>query len=317
MTALPLRDRLVQPVARVPDRLFALLAGGSAFVTAALLAAITVRLVVSSAPAWQQFGVVGFALGTVWSVGDAVYGALPFVTGTLLTAGLAMVIAVPMGILAAIFLAEFAPAWLARPLVVLVELIAAIPSVVIGLWGLVVLAPLVRDTVETWASTVFAGVPWLAGPPLGNDMFTASLILSVMAIPTIVSIGREVILALPKSYREAYIGLGATRWETIRTVVLPSVRGGLLGACILALGRAMGETMAVTMTIGNADRVPVGLFDQGQTIASKIATSFVEASSEGEVAALLGLAVILMVLTLFVGIVARLLVGRSRAAVGA
>lgn len=317
MTALPLRDRLVRPVARVPDRLFACLAGGSALLTVVLLAAITVRLLVASAPTWQRFGILGFVLGSAWSVGDAAYGALPFVAGTLLTAGLAMVIAVPMGILAAVFLAELAPAWIARPLVVLVELIAAIPSVVIGLWGLVVLAPLARDTVETWISTAFASVPWLAGPPLGNDVFTASLILSVMAIPTIVSIGREVILALPASCREAYVGLGATRWETIRTVVLPSVRGGLLGACILALGRAMGETMAVTMTIGNADRVPVGLFDQGQTIASKIATSFVEASSEGEVASLLGLAVILMVLTLLVGVVARLLVGRSRAAVGA
>jgi phosphate transport system permease protein len=196
----------------------------------------------------------------------------------------------------------------------LVELIAAIPSVVIGLWGLVVLTPLVRDTVETWVTSTFANVPLLAGTPVGSDVFTASLILAIMVTPTIVAVSREVILALPMSYREAYIGLGATRWETVATVVLPSVRAGLLGACILALGRAMGETMAVTMTIGNADRVPTGLFDQGQTIASKIATSFVEASGPDEVGALLGLGLVLMVMTLSVGIVARLLVGRSRSA---
>jgi phosphate transport system permease protein len=312
MTALPLRDRLAQPVARVPDRLFAILAGSCAILALVLLVAIAVRLLVDSMPTWETFGVAGFVLGTTWNVGDMVFGALPFIVGTMLTALLAMIVAVPLGILAAVWLAELAPAWVARPIVVLIELIAAIPSVVIGLWGLIILAPLMRDTVETWISSTFASVPFLAGPPTGNDVFTASMILAVMACPTIVAIGREVILALPGSYREAYVGLGATRWETIRTVVLPSVRTGLLGACILALGRAMGETMAVTMTIGNADRVPTGLFDQGQTIASKIATSFVEADTAEEVSALLALGLILMALTLLVGIAARVLVGRSR-----
>jgi phosphate transport system permease protein len=314
MTLLPLRDRLVRPVARVPDRSFALLAGGAALLTMAALIGVAVLLGIDSADTFRRYGVVGFVFSTAWDVGTAAFGALPFIAGTLITSGLAMLIAVPVGILSAIFLAEFAPRWLAAPLVLLVELIAAIPSVVIGLWGLMVLTPLMRDTVETWVTTTFASVPLLAGVPLGSDIFTASLILAIMVTPTIVAVSREVILALPSSYREAYIGLGATRWETVATVVLPSIRAGLLGACILALGRAMGETMAVTMTIGNADRVPAGLFDQGQTIASKIASSFVEASGPEEVGALLGLGLILMVMTLAVGIVARLLVGRSGAA---
>ncbi len=314
MTLLPLRDRLAQPVARVPDRTFGIIAGGAALLTMAALLGIAVLLGINSADTFRHFGVLGFVLGTAWDVGSAAFGALPFIAGTMITAGLAMLIAVPVGVLSALYLAEFAPRWLATPLVMLVELIAAIPSVVIGLWGLVVLTPLVRDTVETWVSTTFSGVPFLAGAPVGSDVFTASLLLAIMVTPTIVAVSREVILALPANYREAYIGLGATRWETVVTVVLPSVRAGVLGACILALGRAMGETMAVTMTIGNADRVPTGLFDQGQTIASKIATSFVEASGPEEVGALLGLGLILMVMTLAVGIVARLLVGRSRAA---
>jgi len=300
----------------VPDRAFAILAGAGALLIGFLLVAIALRLLVSSIDTWRTFGLIGFVVGQVWDVGAVVYGALPFIAGTLVTAGLAMLIAVPLGVLAAIYLAEFAPRRLAMPLVTLIELIAAIPSVVIGLWGLVVLTPILRDTVESWVTSLFPDVPFLAGPPLGSDIFTASLILAVMVTPTIVALGREVILALPANYREAYVGLGATRWETVATVVLPSVRAGLLGACILALGRAMGETMAVTMTIGNADRIPTGLFDQGQTIASKIATSFVEASSAEETSALLALGLVLMVLTLIVGIIARMLVGRSRTAVG-
>lgn len=312
MTTLPIRDRIATPVARTPDTLFAVLAGACAVLVVALLGAIAIRLAISSAPTWETFGLGGFVVGSAWNVGDLVFGALPFIAGTLITAGLAMLIAVPMGILTAVFLAELAPPWLARPVIVLVELIAAIPSVVVGLWGLVIFAPLVRDTIEAWVATTFSAIPWLAVQPSGNDVFTASLVLAVMATPTIVAISREVILTLPQSYREAYVGMGATRWETIRTVVLPSVRAGLTGACILALGRAMGETMAVTMTIGNADRAPAGLFDQGQTIASKIATSFVEASTPEELSALLALGVVLMALTLAVGVVARLLVGRSR-----
>jgi phosphate transport system permease protein len=315
MTPLPLRDRLNRPVARIPDRLFAILAGAAAITALVLLVGVGVRLFTSSIDTWQQYGVLGFVLGGVWDVGSAVYGALPFIAGTLFTSALAMLIAVPVGLMTAIFLAELAPRRVAAPLVVLVELIAAIPSVVIGLWGLIVLTPFVRDVIEVPLSNAFPDAALFAGDPTGSDIFTASLVLAIMITPTIVAISREVIRALPASYREAYVGLGATRWESVATVVLPSVRAGLLGACILALGRAMGETMAVTMTIGNADRVPTGLFDQGQTIASKIATSFVEASSAGETGALLALGLVLMVMTLGVGIIARLLVGRSAAAV--
>jgi phosphate transport system permease protein len=313
MTDIPLRERLQRPVARVPDRAFGLLAASAAVLTLLLLVGIAGKLLAESGATWRQFGAVGFVLGQVWDVGAGVFGALPFIAGTLATAGLAMVVAVPVGLLTAVYLAEFAPRRLAAPLVVLVELIAAIPSVVVGLWGLIVLTPLVRDLIEVPLATAFPNIGLFAAAPTGSDILTASLVLAIMVTPTIVAISREVILALPDAYREAYVGLGATRWETVATVVLPSVRAGLLGACILALGRAMGETMAVTMTIGNADRIPTGLFDQGQTIASKIATSFVEASGAGEVGGLLALGLVLMAMTLTVGIVARLLVGRSTA----
>jgi phosphate transport system permease protein len=313
MTPSPLRVRLAQPVARVPDRLFALLAAAAALATIALVAGVAIKLLGASLDTWRQFGIAGFVLGQVWDVGQAAYGALPFIAGNIATSALAMVIAVPVGLLAAVYLAEFAPHRVAAPLVVLIELIAAIPSVVVGLWGLIVLTPLVRDVLEVPLGSALGSVGLFAAEPTGSDILTASLLLAIMVTPTVVAISREVILALPEGYREAYVGLGATRWETVRHIVLPSVRAGLLGACILALGRAMGETMAVTMTIGNADRVPTGLFDQAQTIASKIATSFVEASSSGETGGLLALALVLMAMTLGVGIVARLLVGRSRA----
>jgi phosphate transport system permease protein len=174
-----------------------------------------------------------------------------------------------------------------------------------------ILTPLLRDTVETWVVDSFGSIPFLAGPAYGSDVFAASLVLSLMVIPTIVAISREVLTSVPLSHREAMLGLGATRWETVRRVVLPGARSGLIGASILGLGRALGETMAVTMMIGNADQVPTGLFDQAQTIASKLATSFNEASIGLETEALLALGVVLMAITLLVGIAARLIIGGS------
>jgi phosphate transport system permease protein len=301
----------------LPDAIFrggVRLSGATAVLFIVVIAA---TIGVASGPLWQQFG-LGFIGGDTWDEGQAIFGALPFLAGTVITSVLAMVVAVPVSLLVAIYLAEFAPRRLALPITFLIELIAAIPSVVIGLWGLLVVTPLLRDTVETWVTSTFGdAIPFLGGDPLGSDVFAASLVLGLMVAPTIVAISREVIGAVPGSYREAFLGLGATRWETVRKVVLPAARSGIIGAIILGLGRAIGETMAVTMMIGNADHVPTSLFDQGQTIASKIATSFGEATQGIQVDALLALALVLMALTLGVSIVARILIGRSFAAMPA
>jgi phosphate transport system permease protein len=222
-----------------------------------------------------------------------------------------MVIAGPIGLLTAIFLAELAPRWLAVPLGFLVELLAAIPSVVIGLWGVFVLSPVLRVTVEDWiANSIGRVIPVFAGPSFGVGVFAAGVILAIMVLPTIVSISREVINAVPTAQREAMLALGATRWETTTKAVLPFARSGIIGAVMLGLGRALGETMAVTMVIGNNPQVPTRLFDQGQTIASQIATTFSEASIGLQTSSLIALGLTLLAMTIILNVIARLLVRR-------
>jgi phosphate transport system permease protein len=295
---------------RLPDRAFT---GLSALVAAglvALLVLLAAQLGVASALAWQTFGVVDFLRGTTWDVVNGVYGALPFVVGTLESSLLALLIATPIGLLTAIFLAELAPRRIAVPLTFLIELLAAIPSVVIGLWGVFVLSPFLRSTVEAFVVDHFGGLPFLAGPSYGIGLFAAGVILAIMILPTIVSISREVITAVPDSQREAMLALGSTRWEMITRAVLPYARSGIIGAVILGLGRALGETMAVTMVIGNRDAIPDSLFAQAQTIASKIATTFNEASVGIQTSSLIALGLVLLAITLVLNIVARLLVRR-------
>ena len=275
-----------------------------------LLIAIAVRLAVGSAPAFAQFG-PGFLTGTTWDVVNGVYGALPFVVGTLASSLLALLIAIPISLLTAIFLAELAPRWLAVPMTFLVEMLAAIPSVVVGLWGVFVLSPFLRDTVEAWIVDRFGSLPFLAGPAFGIGLFSAGVVLAIMILPTIVSISREVIVAVPLSQREAMLALGATPFEAITRAVLPMARSGIVGAVILGLGRALGETMAVTMVIGNKDAIPTRLFDQAQTIASKIATSFNEAQIGIQIDSLIGLGMVLLAITIALNVVARLLVRRT------
>ena len=200
----------------------------------------------------------------------------------------------------------------------MVELIAAIPSVVIGLWGVFVLSPLLRGTVETWiSSTIGTRISLFEGPPLGIGLFAAGVILAIMILPTIVSVSREVITSVPMSQREAMFALGATRWEVVTKAVVPAARSGIVGAIILGLGRALGETMAVTMVIGNAPDLPTSLFDQSQTIASKIATTFNEATGELQISSLIALGLILLVITIILNIIARALVWRTAGPVGA
>jgi phosphate transport system permease protein len=274
-----------------------------------LLVLIATQLGASSSLTWSTFG-LGFLTGTTWDPVTSVYGALPYIVGTLASSLLALLIAAPLGLLTAIFLAEWAPRRVSIPLTFLIELLAAIPSVVIGLWGVFVLSPFLRGTVESWLVGLLGWIPIFHGPPFGIGLFAAGVILAIMILPTIVAISREVIVAVPNSQREAMLALGATQWETVSRVVVPYARSALVGAIILGLGRALGETMAVTMVIGNGDRIPTGIFDQAQTIASKIATTFSEASLGIQTASLIALGLVLLGITIALNVVARLLVWR-------
>lgn len=295
---------------RLPDRIFHGASAIAAGVLVVLLVAIGVLLLVTSSETWSHFG-LSFLVGSDWDPVKGLYGALPFIAGTLMTALIGMVIAVPIGLLTAIFLAELAPPWLATPLGFLVELLAAIPSVVIGLWGVFILSPILRATVEDWlAGTIGKVIPLFAGPSFGVGIFAAGVILAIMVLPTIVSISREVINAVPNAQREGMLALGATRWETTVRAVLPFARSGIIGAVILGLGRALGETMAVTMVVGNNPQIPSSLLGQGQTIASEIATTFSEASIGLQTSSLIALGLTLLGMTILLNIVARLLVRR-------
>ncbi|MGI0129993.1 MAG: phosphate ABC transporter permease subunit PstC, partial [Thermoplasmata archaeon] len=225
-----------------------------------------------------------------------------------------MVIAIPLSLGIAVFLSEEAPSWLRVPLSSLVELLVAVPSVVYGLWGIFVLEPIMRTTIEPDLHASLGKVPGLAGafpaPTAGGDVLTASVVLAIMVIPTISAISRESMRAVPDAQREAVMSLGATRWETTRLGVIPYARSGIIGACILGLGRALGETMAVTMTIGNSNHVPTSLFMPGQTLASAIANEFNSAFYASERSGLIEAGLVLLLITIAVNLVARLMVRR-------
>lgn len=282
----------------------------------AILIALAAMLSINGWDAFATFG-LGFMTGTDWDPVRDIYGAMPFIVGTLLSSLIALIIAAPIGLMTAIFLAELAPRRVAVPLTFAIELLAAIPSVVFGLWGVFVLSPFLQSTVEAWITDVFGWIPFLAGPTFGVGLFAAGVILAIMILPTIVSIAREVIGSIPNSQREAMFALGATRWEMVTRAVLPAARSGIIGAIILGFGRALGETMAVTMVIGNAQSIPTTLFDQAQTIASQIATTFNEAQVGLQTSSLIALGLVLLVITLGLNVAARLLVSRAGAQAGA
>ncbi len=274
----------------------------------ALLGLLTFILFVRSVPAMQRFG-LGYLTGTTWDPVVPVYGALPFVYGTLVTSVIALLIGVPVSLGIAIFLSELSPLWLRGPLSYVVELLAAVPSVIYGFWALFILSPFMRTSVEPALKSALGFLPLFQGSAIGTDKLTAGVVLAIMIIPTISSISREALYVVPQSQREAALSLGATRWETTRKAVLTYARSGIFGAVILGLGRAVGETMAVTMAIGNRNALTVSLFDQGQTIASLIANSWGEADTL-EAAALIELALVLMVMALAINVLARLVIGR-------
>ncbi len=300
------------------DGLFRYLTAAFALGVVALLAAFLVVLLEGSQLTLIRYG-FAFLTSSNWDPNHAIFGALPFIVGTLLTSAIALLIAVPLSLGIAIFLSELAPGWLATPLGYLVELLAAVPSVVYGFWGFAVLVPFMRFHVDPYlaggnqavSNTIHYQLPFFAGNASGSDVLTASVILAIMIIPTISAVSREALQAVPSSQREAALSLGATRWEATRTGVLTYARIGILGAVILGLGRAVGETMAVTMTIGNHDALPVSLFSQGQTIASLIATEFFAyPPGSAEVSALIEAGLVLLLITLLINVFARLLVRR-------
>jgi len=272
-----------------------------------LVLGIVVSMAHAAWPAMRAFGWRFFVTST-WDPVAEQFGAVPFVYGTLLSSLLALIIAVPLGIGAAIYLAELAPAWIRPPVTFLVELVAAVPSVIYGLWGIFVLAPVLRTWVQPALGKSLGFLPLFQGPPYGVGMLAAGIILAIMIVPYITAVSREVLMAVPNAQREAALALGATRWETTRIAVLRYGRSGLVGAILLGLGRALGETMAVTMVIGNRPEVAVSLFAPGYTMASVIANEFAEATSELYLSALIQIGLLLFIVTVVVNALARLLV---------
>ncbi len=289
------------------DRLFTGLVRGCVGVFVLIMAGIMGTLVYESLPALRQFGWCFLVTGN-WDPVAESFGALPFVYGTLLSSLLAMLLAVPLGIGAAIYLAELAPSWIRPPVGFLIELLAAVPSVVYGLWGIFVLAPWLRVRVEPVLGRTLGFLPLFQGPPYGVGMLAAGIILAVMTVPFIATVSREVLLAVPNTQREAALALGATRWETTRLAVLRYGRSGLVGAVLLGLGRALGETMAVTMVIGNRPEISISLFAPGYTMASVLANEFTEATSDLYLSALVEIGLLLLAVTVAVNGLARLLV---------
>lgn len=276
-----------------------------------LIAFFFARLYVEAHPAFSRFGYLGFTFTNEWNVSGAVYGALPLVVGTLITSAVALVIGVPIAVATAVFLTELCPRRLREPLTIMVELLAAVPSVVYGLWGVFVLIPRLRPA-EQWFSDTFSFLPFIGGNVAGPNYFIGGLILAIMIIPIVSAISREVMSTVPRENKEAALALGATRWEMIRMAVLPHSRAGIAGASMLGLGRAIGETIAVTLVIGNAPRIGDSLFDQGYTLAAVVANEFGEAASDPlHRAALIAAGLVLFVLTLLVNIVARFYVVRA------
>jgi phosphate ABC transporter permease protein PstC len=293
------------PLARLPDR--ALKWGLTALATGILILIgfFFVRLYIEADPAFQKFGFFGYTLTNNWDVQGNQFGALPLLVGTLITSGVALAIGVPVALATALFTTEFCPPRYRGVLAATVDLLAAVPSVVYGLWGFFVLIPKLRPF-EQWLSDTFSFLPFVGGHVAGPSYFIAGLVLAIMIVPIVSAITREVIATVPPDHKEAALALGATRWEMIKIAVFPYARSGIMGASMLGLGRAMGETIAATIVIGNAPVIGKSFFDQGYTLAAVIANEFGEAASDPlHRAALIAAGLLLFVLTLIVNAVAR------------
>jgi phosphate transport system permease protein len=294
--------------AHAGDRIFAATLGVLGGAVLVIVGVVVLELYRVARPALAQGG-MKFLLETDWDPVSGSFGALPFVYGTLVTSGIAIAVALPVSVGLALFLSEMGPPRL-RPLVsFLIESLAAIPSVVYGIWGLFVLVPLLRDFVEPALASALGFIPLFQGPPIGLGYLAAGVILSIMILPTIASVTSEVLKTVPPSLKEGALALGATRWEAIRLAVLPYARPGIVGAALLGLGRALGETMAVTMVIGNSPAIHASLFAPGYSLPAVIANEFAEATGDLHTGALAGLALVLFGLALLLNSLARILVG--------
>jgi len=269
----------------------------------ALLSGVILALVIGSVPAFKAFG-FSFITSEVWNPVSEQFGALAPIYGTLVTSFIAMVIAVPVGLMIAFFLTELCPKWLRRPIAIAIELLAGIPSIIYGIWGLFVFAPFLQKYVQPFLISTFDGVPGLSslfeGPPYGIGMLTAGFILAIMVLPFITAISRDVFESVPPVLKEATYGLGCTTWEVFKYVVLPFTRVGVIGGVMLGLGRALGETMAVTFVIGNAHSVSASILAPGTTISASIANEFTEAVGDLYTSSLIALGLILFVITFIV-----------------
>lgn len=294
------------PASQGGDRVFRLLTGGFAALVLVLAFLVALELFLSARPALKSFG-WHFLVSNDWDPVQEVFGSVPFVYGTLASSLIALLIATPLGLGIALFLTELSPQKLREPVGFLVEILAAIPSVVYGLWGIFVLAPFMRTVVDPFFTKVI-GPPFFAPPSTGLSLLSAGLILAVMILPTITAISREVFEAVPNVYRESALALGATKWESIQLAVVRSSKAGVVGAVMLGLGRALGETMAVTMVIGNKPEVSMNLLAASHSMASVIANEFSEAVSDMHISALAAIGLLLMGLTLVLNILAQLLV---------
>ena len=297
----------------VGDRTFKTLTQVSAITVLVILAGVMISLVRGSLPAWQAFGLDFFTTQS-WNPVTEKFGALPAIYGTLLTSFIAMLIGVPVSLGIAVFLTEICPERLRRSIGIAIELLAGIPSIIYGIWGLFIFAPFFQTHLQPALIDLFANVPVLnqlfAGPPYGIGLLTAGLILAIMVLPFITSIIREVFETVPPVLKEAAYGIGCTRWEVVRRVVIPYTRVGIIGGVMLGLGRALGETMAVTFVIGNAHRIMPSIMAPGTTISATIANEFTEATGDIYTASLVALGLILFLITFIVLAVARLMLMR-------
>ena len=308
------------------DRVFAAFVAAMSSVVILLVVGFVVLLAIDSMPSIKRFG-FGFLSGSIWNpveteINHIKFGAMPYIFGTVVTSVIALVIATPLALGSAIFVSEYAPSWLGKPVSFIIELLVAIPSVAYGIWGLFVLVPFMRGTVEPFLQQILGHIPILGalvdGPPFGQDLLTGGVVLSIMILPTILSLSREIIAQVPRLQKEGMLALGATRWEVLSQAILPYARGGIIGAAMLGLARAIGETMAVTMVIGNSStKIGASLFTPGYTIASAIANQFTEADSEIYFSAIVELGLVLLLVASVFNIASRFLVSRLTRRTGA
>lgn len=310
VVAIPVEERSAQarmaPPSRFGDKAFEWLTLGMALVVILLVFLIGWQLARGSSLAIQKFG-FHFLVTSTWDPVTEQFGALPFIYGTAVSSLIALLIAVPLSIATAVYLTELAPLWMRQPIISLVEMLAAIPSVILGLWGIFVMIPWLRDYPFPALKGLFGWTPFFTGPIYGTSMLAGGIIIAIMILPIITSVSREILRSVPDLQREAAYALGATRWEVTRIAVLSYAKKGLFGAVILGLGRALGETMAVTMVIGNTPQIAASLFKPGYTLASVIANEFTEATTDTYLQALFEIGLVLFGVTILVNLLAQLL----------